>query len=98
LAPAEPPKVIGDRIALAWNNSPESAHVLAGAMPLLLRAKNVNLLSVGDNGAAALAAHLAWYGIRAETHDVYPVEGVGAGELVLAAARKHGADLLLMGG
>jgi nucleotide-binding universal stress UspA family protein len=98
LAPAEAPKVIGDRIALAWNNSPESARVLAGAMPLLLKARTVHVLSVGDTGAAALAAHLAWYGIHAETQDVYPVEGVGAGELVLAAARDAGADLLVMGG
>jgi nucleotide-binding universal stress UspA family protein len=98
LAPAEAPKVIGDSIALAWNNSPESARVLAGAMPLLLKARTVHVLSVGDTGAAALAAHLAWYGIHAETHDVYPVEGAGAGELVLAAARDAGADLLVMGG
>jgi nucleotide-binding universal stress UspA family protein len=98
LAPAEPPKVIGDSIALAWNNSPEAARVLAGAMPLLLKAKTVNVLSIGDSDAAALAAHLAWYGIRATAHDVYPVAGAGAGELLLAAARDHGADLLVMGG
>ncbi|HEV2546546.1 MAG TPA: universal stress protein [Stellaceae bacterium] len=98
LAPAEAPKVIGDTIALAWNDSPESAHVLAAAMPLLLKAKTVRVLSVGDTGAPALAAHLAWYGIRAEAQDVYPVEGVGAGELVLAAARDANADLLVMGG
>ena len=98
LAPVEPPKLVGDSIALAWNDSPEAARVLAGAMPLLLKAKTVHLLSVGDTGAPALAAHLAWYGIRAEAHDVYPVGGVGAGELVLSAARDVGADMLVMGG
>ena len=98
LAPTEAPKVIGDKIALAWNDSPEAARVLAGAMPLLMKASTVHVLSVGDTGAPALAAHLAWYGIRAEAQDVYPVAGVGAGELVLAAARDVGADVLVMGG
>jgi nucleotide-binding universal stress UspA family protein len=98
LAPAEVPKAIGDHIALAWNNSAEAARVLAAAMPLLMKAKTVQVLSVGDTGAPALAEHLAWHGIRAKVHDVYPVEGVGAGELVLAATRDAGADLLVMGG
>jgi len=98
LAPAEAPKLIGDNIALAWNNSHEAARALANAMPLLLKAKTVRVLSVGDTGAPALAAHLAWYGIRAEAEDVYPVAGVGAGELLLSAAREANADLLLMGG
>ena len=31
-------------------------------------------------------------------HRIRPVKGVGTGELVLAEARDHGADLLVMGG
>jgi nucleotide-binding universal stress UspA family protein len=44
-----------------------------------------------------LTQHLAWYGLRATVGDVYAQKGVGVGELLLAAARERGADLLVMG-
>ncbi|HYM30919.1 MAG TPA: universal stress protein [Candidatus Cybelea sp.] len=98
IAPAEPPKRFGDVIGLAWNDSPESAKALAAAMPFLETARDVRLLSVGQTRASELAQHLAWYGIRASVDMIYPVKGAGIGELLLAAARDHGADLLVMGG
>jgi nucleotide-binding universal stress UspA family protein len=98
VAPVEAPATLGDSIALAWNNSPECAKALAASLPLLRQAREVHVLSVGDFAADALAAHLAWYGVRAGAERVYPVKGVGAGELVLAAARDHRCDLLVMGG
>lgn len=98
VAPAEAPAVFGETIALAWNNSPECAKAVAAAIPFLARAREVHVLSVGRTGAGALAKHLAWYGVRASAEDVHPVAGVGAGELVLAAAREHACDLLVMGG
>lgn len=98
VAPLEAPAVIGETIALAWNDSAEAAKAVAAALPFLTRARQVHVLSVGKAGGAALAQHLAWYGIRAGAEEVYPVKGVGAGELVLAAARDHACDLLVMGG
>lgn len=98
IAPAEPPKVLGETIAIAWNDSPECAKALAAAMPLLVQARKVHVLSIGPTGAADLARHLSWYNIRASVDPVDAVKGVGAGELVLAAARDHQADLLVMGG
>lgn len=98
VAPVEAPAALGETIALAWNNSPESAKAVAAAMPLLRQARAVHILSVGKTGADALAQHLAWYGIRATAEDVNPVKGVGSGERVLAAARDHACDLLVMGG
>jgi nucleotide-binding universal stress UspA family protein len=98
IAPAEPPKVLGETIAIAWNDSPECAKALAAAMPLLARAREVHVLSVGQTSAPDLVRHLGWYGIRASADPVDPVKGVGTGELVLAAARDHQADLLVMGG
>lgn len=98
VAPAEPPAKLGERVALAWNDSPESAHALAASLPLLRRAKTVDVLGLGETGAAALARHLGWYGIAAAAVAVPAVEHVGAGELLLAAARDQGADLLVMGG
>jgi len=98
VAPVEAPPALGENIALAWNNSPESAKAVTAAMPLLAGAREVHVLSVGETGADALAKHLAWYGVRAIAKAVYPVKGVGVGELVLAAARDHACDLLVMGG
>ncbi len=98
IAPAEPAEVLGETIAVAWNDSPESAKALAAAMPFLSGAREVHVLSVGQAAAIDLAAHLAWYGIRASADSVDVVKGVGAGELVLAAARDRQADLLVMGG
>jgi nucleotide-binding universal stress UspA family protein len=98
IAPAEAPKVLGETIAIAWNDSPECTKALAAAMPLLVGAREVHVLSIGPTSAADLARHLGWYNIRASADAVYPVTGVGAGGLVLAAARDHQADLLVMGG
>lgn len=98
IAPIEAPAVFGETIALAWNDSPEAAKAVAAAMPLLVRARQVHVLSVGKIDGEALARHLAWYGIRAAAEAIYPVKGVGAGELALAAARDRGCDLLVMGG
>jgi nucleotide-binding universal stress UspA family protein len=98
VAPVEAPAVIGETVALAWNDSAEAAKAVAASLPVLTRARQVYVLSVGKTGGAALAQHLAWYGIRAGAEEIYPVKGVGAGELVLAAARDRACDLLVMGG
>jgi nucleotide-binding universal stress UspA family protein len=98
IAPAEPPKALGETVALAWNGSPESVRALAAAMPFLRGAQAVHVLSIGETGAGELARHLGWYGVRASADAVAAVERVGPGELLLSAARDRGADLLVMGG
>jgi nucleotide-binding universal stress UspA family protein len=98
IAPSEPPQTVGETVALAWNDSPQSTRALAAAMPFLVTARAVHVLSVGDARAAELVSHLGWYGVRATADAVYPIPGVGVGELLLAAAREQEADLLVMGG
>lgn len=98
IAPEKKPEAIGKSVALAWNDSAQSASALAAALPFLTTAREVHLLALGDTKAKMLADHLGWYGIKAEVHSVYKVERAGAGDLLLAAAREHGADLLAMGG
>ena len=83
---------------MAWNDSPQSARALAAAMPFLVTARAVHVLSVGDTRAADLARQLGWYGVRATADAVYPIPGVGVGALLLAAAHEQDADLLVMGG
>jgi hypothetical protein len=46
LAPAQPPKSIGDSVVVAWNGSTETARSVALAMPLLTAASRVVVLSV----------------------------------------------------
>ncbi|HZT51721.1 MAG TPA: universal stress protein [Stellaceae bacterium] len=101
IAPAKVPAEIGERIALGWNGSAEAVHVLAGSLPLLARARDVAVITVGDEAAASASGiieHLAWHGVTARHRKAAPVAGVGPGEQVLAEARDDGADLLVMGG
>jgi len=98
IAPAEAPKTLGETVALAWNDSPESARALAAGMPFLRAARAVHVLSLGETHAGQLVEQLRWHGVRATADAVHPVERVGTGELLLAAARDKTADLLVMGG
>ncbi len=102
LAPMRPIAPVGEIIAVAWNGSVEAAHAVAAAMPFLAKAREVHILTAKDADHTAVDSdfrdYLAWHGIRAASHVVRPIEGVGTGELVLEAARDQGADLLVMGG
>jgi nucleotide-binding universal stress UspA family protein len=102
LAPARALGPIGEVIAIAWNASPEAARAVSGALPFLVEARAVHILSVGKEddslSDAELAAYLGWHGVTAVAHHVPPVKGVKTGEALLAAARDQSADLLVMGG
>jgi nucleotide-binding universal stress UspA family protein len=101
LAPAKPPEKLGETIALGWNGSPESVHALSASLPLLEKARNVILITVGDAAdeeALPLLDYLAVHALAATHRKVLPVKGLGAGEQLLAEARDKGADLLVMGG
>lgn len=101
LAPARPPKELGVATAIAWNGSAEAARAVAGALPFLVHAKKVIVLTAGDTDTvegAELVKALGWRGIGATTRHLAPVSGVNVGEQLLAAARDDGADMLVMGG
>lgn len=88
-------------IVLAWNGSAESTHALAGALPLLLNAEQVHVLTAATprvqvGSGAALADYLGWHGVVTEVHPLYPDSEVG--EALLAQAKDLKADLLVMGG
>jgi nucleotide-binding universal stress UspA family protein len=93
---------IGERVAIAWNGSAESARALAAALPFIEAAGAVHLLTaetwrtqleVTDD----LADYLAWRGIVCERRAV-AVEDETVGAALLRAASEAGADLLIMGG
>jgi nucleotide-binding universal stress UspA family protein len=101
LAPVRPAAPIGEVVAIAWNASVEAARAVAASLPFLYQAREIHILTAGDDDRAhdsELSAYLAWHGIVATAHHVRSLAGVGIGELLLATAREHGADLLVMGG
>lgn len=101
LAPAKPPTEIGETIAVGWNGTAESVHVIAASLPILAAARKVSIITVGKeptDSPLALLDYLAWHDIHAKHRQVQPVSGVGSGEQLLAEARDEGADLLVMGG
>src|SRR5690606_12141727 len=95
-----------DKVVVAWHPSPEATRALHDALPLLLRARSVELVIVdprvgeirhGELPGADIAAHLARHGLRVEVASL-PREGASAGEAILRRAREVGAQLLVAGG
>lgn len=100
LAPPRPPEAMGETIVISWNQSTETARAVAFAMPLLLQARKVYVLTIenfsvegppGDQLAASLARH----GINVEA--VTRPNARTPGEAVLDQAAKLGCDLLIKG-
>ncbi len=90
-----------ERIAIAWKPTPQAARAVAAAMPLLVQASEITVISVEEEAAARddagrLARSLAWHGLAATTLPLKP-SAEGAAATLLAGARDR-ADLLVMGG
>lgn len=101
LAPQAAPATVGTSIVIGWNGSTESARTIAMAMPLLLAARRVEVLSVeGETSfgpsAKRIAEHLGRHGINVTSRSLKP-EGRPAGEVILDEAGDIGADLVLKG-
>jgi len=103
LVPPRRREALLDCIALAWNRSEESLAAIHAARPLLAHAKRIVVLEGGDAEQPLnevpgfeLARYLAWQGFTVE-HDTIRGESSQAGDLLIHAARRHRADLLVMG-
>lgn len=101
LASTSPPKQIGRSILVAWNGSTETARTIGLAMPFLMTAEKVVVVSVTGTGvdgpsAGDVAEHLARHGIPV-TSRVVDAAGRPAGEAILDEAGDVGADLLIKG-
>lgn len=101
LAPREPPNSLGETIVIAWNQSMESARATAFAMPLLLQAKKVLILTIEAHNvegptAERLAEMLAAQGIPVDV-----VHRLGkkrtAGDAYLEDSASLGGDLIIKG-
>lgn len=98
--PSAPAPDFADRIAIAWKPGPQAARAVAAAMPLLVRAKEITVLTVEEDGrgrdeTARLMDYLGWHGLRAVAERLDPGAD-GPATLLAAASAKSG--LLVMGG
>jgi nucleotide-binding universal stress UspA family protein len=101
LAPRQEMEVVGARVCLAWNGTAESAESVLSALPWMIRAEAVCILSAEEyqrHGPAApdLASYLAFHGITADIR-TFPIIGNSVGAGLLEAARQFSCDLLSMG-
>lgn len=101
IAPPHAPAALGNNICIAWNGSTETARTIAFAMPFLLRARRVTVVTVegafvpGPSGAE-IARNLARNGIPVEAFDAKD-GGRPPGEAMLAEAAANGADMMVKG-
>ena len=99
--PAPRPRLV----TVAWNATPEAAHAVRAAMPLLKAAEEVVLLLVdpspeprghSQDPGAEMARYLGHHGLKPEVLKL-PSEGRRAEEVIAAHMRERGPDALVMG-
>ncbi len=91
----------GRRVVVAWNGSVEAVRSVVMAMPLLLGAETVTVLTVKEAqdygpAGARLAVHLKRHGVPASARTISAGSSPG-GEAILDAAADLDADLIVKG-
>lgn len=88
------------RIAIAWKPTPQAARAVALALPFLMRAEQVLVVSVEEDAAShdadPLVRNLRWHGFAVTAERVPPGQAGAAASLLAAVSGR--ADLLVMGG
>jgi nucleotide-binding universal stress UspA family protein len=101
MIPATPLAALPETIVIAWKAAPEAARAVTAAMPLLMRAKRILIVTVAeeqglsDEEGARLMTTFTWHGLNASTRHLQP-DRLGAADTLLAAAAEQGA-LVVMG-
>ena len=99
LAPAAP-FALGGTVVVAWNASAQAARAVASALPILARARAVEVVSVEEAGRPAdpqgLAEWLRWHRVQATARRVAR-GGESVASALDAACTQAGASLLVMG-
>jgi nucleotide-binding universal stress UspA family protein len=102
IAPPGVPEAIGETIVIGWNGSTETARTIAFAMPFLLAAKDVLVLSVEEGMVPGplgreVAQCLVRNGIAARSKTMQSGSRGTIGATILAECGAVGADLLVKG-
>jgi nucleotide-binding universal stress UspA family protein len=92
-----------ERVVVCWDGSRNAARAIADAMPLLHRAKAVDVLIVAseagkstDVPGADIGQHLARHGLKVDVKRI--TADIAVADAILSHAADSGADLLVMGG
>jgi nucleotide-binding universal stress UspA family protein len=92
-----------DRVMVCWDGSRSAARAIADAMPLLQRAKTVEVVTATEHGktdempGADIAQHLARHGLAIEVKPIVAPH-VKTADVLLSHAADTSADLLVLGG
>ena len=92
-----------ERVMACWDGGRTAARAIGDAMPLLVRAKAVELVIVAEPGkndeitGADMSGHLARHGVKVETKRIAKGD-IDIGNAILSYAADSGADFLVMGG
>lgn len=96
------PSTLLRKIAIGYDRSAAACHAMTGALPYLALADDVELIAAQERplDTASLdeaVEYLALHGVSAKTH-IIDKGGRSAGEILLDAAAKGGATMLVIGG
>jgi nucleotide-binding universal stress UspA family protein len=93
-----------DRVMVGWDGSRSAARAVADAIPLLVRAKAIEVVIVATEPAksdemsgADIAHHLARHGAKVEVKSIVTAE-TDVANTILSHAADISADFLVMGG
>lgn len=97
--PLSTPEKIGSNIAVAWNGSREAARAVSLAMPLLVAASSVTVMTMAGDKLELTGEHLLNF---LSDHDIKATHteiraGSNVGKALLEGANSVDADCLLMG-
>jgi nucleotide-binding universal stress UspA family protein len=101
IAPPRAPASLGDNVVIAWNGSTETARTIAMAMPFLVKAQQVLVLSVEEGmvpgpSGVEVVQNLIRNGVAAKKKHIQ-ASGRPPGRAMLDEAAAAGADLLVKG-
>ena len=96
----------GHNVMIAWDSGRESARAVNDAIPMLERARQVEVVAVnpdkglhhhGDEPGADIALHLSRHDINVDVK-VVEARDMGTADTILSRISDRGSDLLVMGG
>lgn len=105
MAPEREPAGPFDTVAIAWKDTPEAAHAVTAALPILKRAKRVEVISTNEDDERALdylkccegvIQYLRWHEIEAQLRFGVPA-GRSVSDAIIETAKERDCDLLVMG-
>jgi nucleotide-binding universal stress UspA family protein len=99
--------IVGGRVVIAWNGSREASRAVFDALPVLVRAREVRVITIetvrppgGERGEEArdIAAALVRQGVKAVTATALVRRNASIADEIMARVKELGGDLLVMGG